>query len=78
MTRQQTLSDPALTGHATATPEDRVLQVGWKYDPARDRLGPGSVVYTLYRDASARLDVIVSYIQIAPRDPRGAAVPWQN
>ena len=78
MTRQQTLTDPALDGHATATPEDRVLQVGWKYDPARDRLGPGSVVYTLYRDAAARLGAIVSYIQIAPRDSYGAAVPSQN
>ena len=72
MTRQQTLSDPALTEQATATPEDRVLQVGWKYDPAHDRLGPGSVVYTLYRDASARLGTIVSYIQIARPDPCGA------
>ena len=72
MTRQQTLGDPALTGHATAT-EDRVLQVGWKYDPAHDRLGPGSVVYTLYRDASARLGAIVSYVQIARPDPCGAA-----
>ena len=78
MTRQQTLTDPALDGQAMATPEDRVLQVGWKYDPARDRLGPGSVVYTLYRDAAARLGAIVSYIQIAPRDPGGAAIPWQN
>ena len=72
MTRQQTLSDPALAGHATAT-EDRVLQVGWKYDPAHDRLGPGSVVYTLYRDAPARTGAIVSYIQIARPDPCGAA-----
>ena len=71
MTRQQTLSDSALAGQATAT-EDRVLQVGWKYDPAHDRLGPGSVVYTLYRDASARLRAIVSYIQIARPDPCGA------
>ncbi len=72
MTRQQTLTDPTLAAHAMAAPEDRVLQVGWKYDPARDRLGPGSVVYTLYRDASARLGAIVSYIQIARRDPGGA------
>ena len=77
MTRQQMLTEPALGGHAAAT-EDRVLQVGWKYDPARDRLGPGSVVYTLYRDAAARLGAIVSYIPIARPDPRGAAVPWQN
>ncbi len=77
MMRQQALTDPARAGHVTAT-EDRVLQVGWKYDPARDRLGPGSVVYTLYRDAAARLGAIVSYIQIARPDPHGAAVPWQN
>ena len=73
MTRQQTLVDPAQAGQATAT-EDQVLQGGWKYDPAHDRLGPGSVVYTLYRDASARLGAIVSYIQIAPRDSYGATV----
>ena len=72
MTRQQTPTDPAPAGHATAAPEDRVLQVGWKCDPAHDRLGPGSVVYTLYRDAAARLGAIVSYIPIAPRDPCGA------
>ncbi len=71
MTRQQTLTDPAPDAHATAT-EDRVLQVGWKYDPAHDRLAQGSVVYTLYRDASARLGAIVSYIQIARPDPCGA------
>ena len=68
MTRQQTLSDPALTEQATATPEDRVLQVGWKYDPAHDRLAPGRVVYTLYRDAATRTGTIVSYILIARRD----------
>ena len=66
MTRQQMLTDPVQDGHAAA--EDQVLQVGWKYDPARDRLGSGSVVYTLYRDAAAQLGAIVSYIQIARRD----------
>ena len=71
MTRQQALIDPATDGHATAT-EDQVLQVGWKYDPARDRLAPGSVVYTLYRDAPARLGAIVSYIPIARPEPGGA------
>ena len=78
MTRQQTLTDPAPAGHATAAPEDRVLQVGWKYDPARDRLGPGSVVYTLYRDAAARLGAIVSYVQIARPDPSGVTVAPQH
>jgi hypothetical protein len=78
MTRQQTLTDPAPAGQATAAPEDRVLQVGWKYDPARDRLGPASVVYTLYRDAPARLGAIVSYIQIARRDPCGATALSQR
>ena len=67
MTRQQTLSDPALTGQVMATPEDRVLQVGWKYDPAHDRLAPGCVVYTLYSDAATRTGSIVSYILIARR-----------
>ena len=67
MTRQQTLADPALAQHATAAPEDRVLQVGWKYDPAHDRLAPGCVVYTLYSDAATRTGSIVSYILIARR-----------
>ncbi len=71
MTGQRALTDPALDGHATAT-EGRVLQVGWKDDPARDRLGPASVVYTLYRDASARTGAIVSSIPIARPDPCGA------
>ena len=71
MRRQQALTDPARAGHVTAT-EDRVLQVGWKYDPARDRLTPGSVAYTLYRDASARTGAIVSCIPVARRDPCGA------
>ena len=73
MTRQQTLSDPALAGRATAAPEDRVLQVGWKYDPAHDRLTPGSEVYTLYRDAPARTGAVVSYILLARGDSCGTA-----
>ncbi len=63
MTRQQTLIDSALAGHATAT-EDRVLQVGWKYDPARDRLSPKATVYTYYRDAQRREGHIVSFVLI--------------
>ncbi len=63
MTRQQTLSDPAPAGQATAT-EDRVLQVGWKYDPARDRLSPKATIYTYYRDAQRREGHIVSFVLI--------------
>ncbi len=45
--------------------EDRVLEVGWKFDPARDRLSPTAVIHTWYRDVRRREGVIVSYILIA-------------
>lgn len=57
MTRQQALTDPVRAGRATAT-EDQVFQVGLKYDPARDRLAPGSVVYPLYRDPCGALALL--------------------
>ncbi len=63
MRRQQALTDPARAGHVTAT-EDRVLQVGWKYDPARDRLSPKTTIYTYYRDAQRREGHIVSFVLI--------------
>ena len=50
---------PATTSH-----EDRVLMVGWKYDPARDRLSPKATIYTYYRDAQQREGHIVSFVLI--------------
>ena len=66
---------PAGTARAAGGDDDRVLEVGWKYDPARDRLGPGAVVYTWYRDAQRRADPVVSYILIARYAPCGPAAP---
>ena len=50
---------PATTSH-----EDRVLMVGWKYDPARDRLSPKATIYTYYRDAQRREGHVVSFVLI--------------
>ena len=45
--------------------DDRMVLLGWKYDPARDRLGAERTVYTLYRDVQKREGAIVSFILIA-------------
>ncbi len=49
---------------ATSAQEDRVLMVGWKYDPTRDRLSPKTTIYTYYRDAQQREGHIVSFVLI--------------
>ena len=57
----------AAARRAPVTPaqEDQVLTLGWKVDLARDRLSPGAVIYTWYRDALKREGAIVSYILLA-------------
>ena len=49
---------------ATSTHDDRTVMVGWKYDPARDRLSPKATIYTYYRDAQRREGHIVSFVLI--------------
>ena len=49
---------------ATAAHDDRVVMVGWKYDPARDRLSPKATIHTYYRDVQRREGHIVSFVLI--------------
>ncbi len=49
---------------ATTVQEDRVLMVGWKYDPARDQLGAEATIYTYFRDAQRREGHIVSFVLV--------------
>lgn len=53
--------------------EDRVFELGWKYDPAQDTLKSAATVYTRYRDAHRREGVIVRYILIARYERCGPA-----
>lgn len=52
--------------------EDVILEVGWRCDPERDRLGPQAMVTTWYRDVVHRREPIVSYILIRRHAPAGA------
>ncbi len=51
---------PATGAPAPPAREDRLLALGWKVDPARDRLGPRAIIYTWYRDRARREGAVVT------------------
>ena len=63
-------ADPTGLAQAPATiaHDDRLLIVGWKYDPARDRLSPTATICTYYRDAQRREGHVVSCVLIGRKE----------